>query len=165
MNTCCVCGGVADQLKSYHCVVGNDVYHYCHLHEKVGRKAQKKGKINISIEDIESLENHSELYTIEATNEIESNLRTLGEVQYKIAQLGDVYEKYNRKLRGEYSFLINYFADMCTGRCSIKRFSCKDKDRILHGFIQTLIEYEKEEELLNSLQLEEHRIKDKLGIT
>lgn len=47
MSVCCVCGRIADQLSSYHCAIGNDIYHYCSLHEGLGKSVQKKGKKNM----------------------------------------------------------------------------------------------------------------------
>lgn len=39
---CCLCGRVANHKKSYHCLIGNSVYHYCHLHSWVGKLLSKK---------------------------------------------------------------------------------------------------------------------------
>lgn len=42
MSYCCVCGRKADHLKSFHCVIENDTYHYCHIHSFIGEKLHDK---------------------------------------------------------------------------------------------------------------------------
>jgi hypothetical protein len=38
MSRCCVCGREANNPRSFHCAIGNDVYHYCHQHAFVGKR-------------------------------------------------------------------------------------------------------------------------------
>ena len=43
MNYCCVCGRrVNHSTKSFHCRIGNDVYHYCHHHSLIGKMVLDK---------------------------------------------------------------------------------------------------------------------------
>ena len=42
MSYCCVCGRRANHLKSFHCVVEDDTYHYCHIHSLIGKKVFDK---------------------------------------------------------------------------------------------------------------------------
>lgn len=38
MSRCCVCGREANNSRSFHCAIGNDVYHYCHQHAFIGKR-------------------------------------------------------------------------------------------------------------------------------
>lgn len=38
MSRCCVCGREANNPRSFHCAIGNDVYHYCHQHAFIGKR-------------------------------------------------------------------------------------------------------------------------------
>lgn len=43
MDYCCVCGRkVNHPTKSYHCVIEDNVYHYCHMHSFIGEKVANK---------------------------------------------------------------------------------------------------------------------------
>ena len=39
---CCLCGRAANHTKSFHCLIGNSVYHYCHWHSWIGILLHKK---------------------------------------------------------------------------------------------------------------------------
>ena len=43
MDYCCVCGRKANHpTKSYHCVIEDNVYHYCHIHSFIGKNVADK---------------------------------------------------------------------------------------------------------------------------
>lgn len=43
MSYCCVCGRKANHpTKSFHCVIGDDTYHYCHYHSFIGEAVFNK---------------------------------------------------------------------------------------------------------------------------
>lgn len=43
MNYCCVCGrGANHPIKSFHCSIDAEVYHYCHRHAFIGRRVLSK---------------------------------------------------------------------------------------------------------------------------
>lgn len=39
---CCLCGRAANHRKSYHCLIGNYTYHYCHWHSWIGKLLHKR---------------------------------------------------------------------------------------------------------------------------
>ena len=43
MGYCCICGREANQEKSFHCTVDNDVYHYCNHHSYIGKALMRIG--------------------------------------------------------------------------------------------------------------------------
>lgn len=51
MSVCCICGRIADQPNSYHCAIGNDIYHYCSLHEGIGKRVEDTHFNNVKIPD------------------------------------------------------------------------------------------------------------------
>lgn len=42
VSYCCICGRVAHHTESYHCLIGDDVYHYCHWHSWIGKWLRRK---------------------------------------------------------------------------------------------------------------------------
>ena len=42
MDYCCICGREANQLKSFHCSIGDSVYHYCHRLAFIGKRVSDR---------------------------------------------------------------------------------------------------------------------------
>ena len=42
MNYCCICGRDTNHKNSYHVMINNDMYHYCHWHFWIGKLLHKK---------------------------------------------------------------------------------------------------------------------------
>lgn len=42
MSYCCICGRETNHLKSHHCKIEDDVYHYCQYHSYIGKRLSNK---------------------------------------------------------------------------------------------------------------------------
>lgn len=42
MSYCCICGRNTRHKNSYHCMIADDIYHYCHRHSWIGKSLHKK---------------------------------------------------------------------------------------------------------------------------